>query len=170
MLLYHPFFDAYHCAFRILRLLGRIGAKEVEIQRLKVWDFYVLFPTALQDAQLPRGSTSLRSNLKLLESRYEVLPDLRRAFARLEPIQNAALAHLAAMNLISADALKSGKIARTQLSLPPDLASLLTIKNQVPDEVLDFLVTRFLEVPMYGKGGIRMRTDLFDKRYDPVIN
>ena len=170
MLLYHPFFDAYHCAFRILRLLGKIGDKEVEIQRLKVWDFYLLFPTALQDAQLPKGSTSLRSYLKQLENRYEVLPDLRRAFARLEPIQNAALAHLAAMNLISPDALKSGKIARTKLTLPQDLASLLSIKNQVSDDVLDFLVTRFLDVPMYGKGGIRMRTDLFDKRYDPIIN
>lgn len=168
MLLYHPFFDAYHCTFRLLRLLEKLGRVEVEVSRLRVWDFYLLFPSALQDAQLPRGSTSLRSIVQKMANRYEVLPDLRRAFTRLEPIQNAALAHLAATKLISADALKSSKAVRTELPVPEDLARLVNEKNAQADEVLNFLVTRFLEVPIFGKGGLRMRTDLFDNRYDPI--
>jgi hypothetical protein len=168
MLLYHPFFDAYHCTFRLLRLLETVGRVEVETPRLRVWDFYLLFPAALQDAQLPRGSTSLRSAVQKTESRYEVLPDARRAFTRLEPIQNAALAHLAATKLINADSLKSGKVVRTEQPVPDDMTKLIHEKNAQTDEVLKFLVTRFLEVPMFGKGGIRKRTDLFDNRYDPI--
>lgn len=168
MLLYHPFFDAYHCTFRLLQLLEKVRSVEVETPRLRVWDFYLLFPAALQDAQLPRGSTHLRSTVQKIENRYEVLPDARRAFSRLEPIQNAALAHLAATKLINADSLKAGKVLRTELPVPDELANLVREKNAQANEVLNFLVTRFLEVPMFGRGGIRMRTDLFDNRYDPI--
>jgi len=168
MLLYHPFFDACHCTFRMLRLLEKIGRIEIEIARLRVWDFYLLFPTALEDAQLPRGSAGIRAIVQKTKSRYEILPDARRAFNRLEPIQSAALAHLAATRLIDADALKEGKAVRTDLLVPEELAKLLREKNARNDEILEFLVTRFLDVPIFGKGGLRMRTDLFDNRYDPV--
>jgi hypothetical protein len=166
MLLYHPFFDPYHCVFRILRLLEKVGRLEVELPRMRVWDFYLLFPTALQDVQLPRASVSVRSIVQRMENRYEVLPDYRRAFTRLEPIQSAALAHLSALNLIEAERLIAGKIIRTELGVSGELATLIRERNAAADVVMDFLVTTFLALPLHGKGGIRFRTDLFDHRYD----
>ena len=167
MLLYHPFFDAYHCTFRLLKLLDKVGRREIETSRLRVWDFYLLFPTALQNVQLPRGATGLRSSVRKMKNRYESLPDARRVFSRLEPTQNAALAHLAATQLIDADLLKVGTSVRTALPVPDDLAQRIHTTTPQVEEVLTFLVTHFLDVPMFGKGGIRMRTDLFDNRYDP---
>src|SRR4051812_49010515 len=125
MLLYHPFFDPYHCVFRMLRLLEKVGPTEIELPRLRVWDFYLLFPTALQDVQLPQSSRGVRSIVRAMDNRYEVLPDSRRAFMRLEPIQNAALAHLSAMNLIEAARLKNGIIVRTELPVSNELVALI---------------------------------------------
>jgi hypothetical protein len=166
MLLYHPFLDAYHCCFRMLRLLEKVGNVQVEVERFRIWDFYLLFPTALQFVELPRASMRVRSIAKKLENRYEVLPDSRRAFIRLEPIQNAALAHLSSWQLIDSEQLGGGKIVRTDLQIPAELSAIIQERNSAATEILEFLVTTFLVIPLYGKGGLRLRTDLFDNRYD----
>jgi hypothetical protein len=108
MLLYHPFFDPHHCLFRMLRLLDKVESNEVEASRLKVWDFYVLFPFALASIQLPHTERRIRSISQRQENRYEVLYDHRRAFLRLEPIQNAVLAHLLAVGLLRGERLLDG--------------------------------------------------------------
>lgn len=168
MLLYHPFFDPHHCVFRILRLLEKAGPVEIEVQRLRIWDFYLLFPTAINEAQLPKGQTAIRRVVKRMENRYESLPDSRRAFTRLEPIQSAALAHLSAIGVIDAQQLVEGKVLRTGMALPSELNELIKNRNAEATgvSILDFLTSAFLELPLYGDKGVRYRTDLFDHRYD----
>jgi hypothetical protein len=166
MLLYHPFFDPEHCVFRMLRLLDRVGPVEIELPRFRVWDFYLLFPTALQNTRLPRTASRIRSLVRGMENRYEVLPDPRRAFIRLEPMQNAALAHLSAIGVISPERLVEAAVLRTDLPIPEVLASLIHQRNAENDAIMEFLTTEFLTLPLYGRSGIRVRTELFDHRYD----
>ena len=45
MLLYHPFFDAYHCTFRLLRLLETVGRVEVETAPFESMGFLSAFPS-----------------------------------------------------------------------------------------------------------------------------
>lgn len=165
MLLYHPFFDAHHCAFRMLRLLESISG-QVESERLRIWDFYLLSPSHLAEAELPRGTTGIRTIVRLMANRYDVLPNARRAFIRLEPIQVAALAHLASVGLIEAKSLKDGIVQRTALPIPEALLPLILERNQSESTVILFLTGPFLRTPLHGKGGLRTRTDLFDHRYD----
>src|SRR5690349_21662151 len=137
MLLYHPFFDARHCVFRILRLLERVGRKDVELQRLRIWDFYLLFPEALIKARLPQGNIRLRRQLEASRNSYDVMPDAKRAFVRLEPIQEAALRHLAAKELIDAKRLLDGKVLRTDAPIPDELVALINERNTASATVLD---------------------------------
>lgn len=150
----------------MLRLLEKVGRTEVEVARFKVWDFYVLFPFALGSIQLPQAARRIRSMAQQLENRYEVLQDHRRAFLRLEPIQNAALAHLSALGFINGDRLLDGCVARTGTPFPEPLLDLIRQRNAADEELLRFLTTTFMDLPLYGKGGVRVRTDLFDHRYD----
>jgi ABC-three component (ABC-3C) system Middle Component 5 len=166
MLLYHPFFDPHHCVFRILRLLNKTRDVEIEYERLRVWDFYLLFPAALQKAVLPQNTRRIRNLVQKWENRYEILPDPRRAFDRLEPIQNAALAHLASTQVIDGKKLREGKVLRTKVPIPEELTLLIGSKNEQDELLMTFLTTTFFELPLFGKGGIRTRTDLFDHRYD----
>lgn len=166
MLLYHPFFDPQHCVFRMLRLLAGTGAVEIETERLRIWDFYLLFPTKLADATLPQGTTSIKKIVKNMANRYEVIPDARRAFIRLEPIQLAALAHLSSVGLVEAQPLTEGKVRKSSIPIPETLAALIAERNLAEDDLIAFLTGPFLQVPLYGSRSLRMRTDLFDHRYD----
>ncbi len=166
MLLYHPFSDPRHCVFRLLRLLEQIGSREVELQRLRIWDFYLLFPDALALVTLPRGNLALQRQLEANRNSYEVLPDVKRAFARLEPMQQAAVRHLATKDLIDPKRLRDGLVARTAIPLPGELASLIQERNTESESLIKFLTTAFFDLELYGAQGVRKRTELFDYRYD----
>lgn len=167
MLLYHPFFDAHHCAFRLLRLLAAIPSEPVELDRIRVWDFYLLFPAHLAKATLPAsGARSIRKTVEALDNPYDVLPNARRAFIRLEPIQTAAMAHLASVGLIDAKKLQDGLILRTSVPIPDQLEPRISERNQAESQIVVYLTGVFLRTPLHGKGGIRSRVDLFDHRYD----
>lgn len=165
-LLYHPFYDARHCVFRILRLLEEVGHVEVEMQRLRIWDFYLLFPTALLQTRFPRGSVGLRRKIQNLQTSYDILPDPKRAFARLEVVQSAALGHLSSLGLIRADLLRADKVQRTEARIPQDLQSQIKKRNGEDILIISFLTTVYLDLELYGTTGLRQRTDLFDYRYD----
>jgi len=166
MLLYHPYSDARHCVFRLLRLLEHIGTREVELQRLRIWDFYLLFPEALTLIRLPQGNTKLKRQLEAGRNSYDVMPDTKRAFARLEPMQQAAVKHLAAKGLIDAKQLSDGKVVRTGTPLPDELRSMILERNASASALVKFLTTTFFTLELYGSQGVRHRTDLFDHRYD----
>ncbi len=49
MIVYHQAFDLYHTAYRMIQLLTYFERGEsVEIDRLRIWDYYLLFPIEIQ--------------------------------------------------------------------------------------------------------------------------
>ena len=45
MAMYNQVFDMYHCIYRIIHILKRLHENEIlELDRLRIWDFYILFP------------------------------------------------------------------------------------------------------------------------------
>lgn len=44
-MIYSPAFDLYHCIYRMLQILGRFTEGDImETDRLRIYDFYLLFP------------------------------------------------------------------------------------------------------------------------------
>jgi len=70
MLLYHPAFDTYHSAFRLLLLLWNSGGQDVPFARLRILDFYVLFPAELENMIFPQSIIGQKKKWKHLRSRY----------------------------------------------------------------------------------------------------
>ena len=54
MLIYNPAYDIYHTMYRILLLSSRI-VNSIEIDKLKILDFYYVYPTELLDIKKPVG-------------------------------------------------------------------------------------------------------------------
>ena len=48
MLVYHPAFDMHHCVFRMVRLLNRLPVGSCQVERMRILDFYLLFPSLIQ--------------------------------------------------------------------------------------------------------------------------
>lgn len=45
MIVYQDQFDLYHCIYRMMRIISGLSlAKPVEIERLRMYDFYILHP------------------------------------------------------------------------------------------------------------------------------
>jgi len=61
MLIYHPAFDLYNCAFRMLQLMISIKQNEVELDKLRIWDFYLTFPNEARKISYPRDLSELKN-------------------------------------------------------------------------------------------------------------
>lgn len=92
MLVYHPAFDIYNCAFRMLQLLSNMEETEIELDKLRIWDFYLTFPNEARQITFPRDLSELKKIFKNKpDNPYEDLIDPRRIAERMKAYQLSAL-------------------------------------------------------------------------------
>jgi len=166
MLVYHPAFDIYNCVFRMLQLLNYMKQSEVELDRLRIWDFYLTFPNEARNISYPNTLTELKRIFKKKpENPYEDLIDSKRIIERMKPYQMSALKCIASYGLIDSALFSKNIIKRTEKAIPKEL---LDKFNELSDEKANILklVVGFNELPLYGKAGLKFRTGLIEFRYD----
>jgi len=166
MLVYHPAFDIYNCVFRMLQLLTAMKQHEVELDRLRIWDFYLTFPNEARKIKFPTALSELKKVFKQKdENPYEDLIDAKKIIERMKPYQIEALHCLASYGLIEAKSLSKNLIVRTEKELPQEL---LENFENISTEKLNIikLVIGFAELPLYGQMGLKYRTGLIEFRYD----
>jgi hypothetical protein len=166
MLIYHPAFDIYNCVFRLLQLLSHMKQDEVEVDRLRIWDFYLTFPNEARNISYPATLSELKSIFKKkAPNPYEDLIDAKRIIERMKSYQLSALKCLASYGLIDSTLLAKNIVRRTNKEIPSELSSKfneLTIEKQ---NVIK-LIVGFWELPLYGKYGLKDRTGLIEFKYD----
>src|SRR5258708_21794206 len=150
MLTYHPAFDLYNAIFRFLRMLDPMRDRSLELERLRILDFYLLFPFLLGDIQFPASAITFKKHFKKKPTEYENISDPKRLFLRLAPYQLAALNSLAAYSLIEKTLFKQSKIRRTSTALPPELQSSIDLRNSNSIEI-QLLTGPLVEIDLYGK-------------------
>ncbi len=166
MLIYHPAFDIYHGIFRILRILDKIPSITLEIDRLRILDFYLLFPNELSNFTFPAELRNEKSRLPLKSNPYRQINDPKRIFFRLEPYQICALKSLVAREFIDESLFLEGKVQRTENPLPEALSKEIQQANEPFPALVEFLTGPLLNIDLYGKSGLKGRSDLFEYRYD----
>ncbi len=167
MLIYHPAYDLYHCAFRFLRLLEKLPKLPHEVDKLRILDFYLLFPSLLKKVSLPRNAMIFRKILNSFSDKYEEITDPHKLFSQLDPFQIASLRYLSSGHVIEAEHLSRGKVSRTDRGLPTPLLDAINRANSEDSELLDFLIGPFFDLEFYGSAGLKARTKLMEFRYDP---
>ena len=56
MIVYNQAYDLYHTIFRFLQFLNRFEKDElIEIEKLRIWDFYLLFPSKINSIRLKQN-------------------------------------------------------------------------------------------------------------------
>ena len=166
MLTYHPAFDIYHCAFRILLLTDKMPMEVIEVDRMRIWDFYFVFPSQLRNISFPRDLWGLKSGIKKEENPYEDLRNSEMIFERMKPFQLSALRYLASYGFIETDSLSDNKIKRTKKKIPKKLLDKMTETDSQQEYVLKLISSPFNELPLYGDKGLKARTKLIDFKYD----
>src|SRR5690242_1284073 len=121
MLTYLSAFDSYHCAYRTLFLTTRLRQNTIEVERMRIWDFYFVFPAAADQIIFPRDLWSLKRTADKGSNPYEELLDPRRVFERMKPFQLAAFRYLAAFGFLESAELIKNNLKRTDKPIPRKL-------------------------------------------------
>lgn len=164
MLIYHPAYDAYHCLFRMLAILEKAG--RVEVDKLKILDFYILFPSMLSKVKMPREFFGIKKIASAICNQYHDPINPKVAFKDMRYIQDAAIKCMLASGYIIADELDSGYVKRSEKALPAKIA--LKVKGFLDENepFSSFITSELATLSLLGSEGLKARTQLMEYRYD----
>ena len=171
MITYNPAFDLYHSIFRMAHILQRMEEGEsFEIDKVRIWDFYLLFPDKVHTIHLRQNESNLRkyrSNfIKKANNPYEYCGDNRKLFEWIKPVQVSALSCLVSCGILNKDAYLTGRINvlnREALDAFIQKAGTLSFKE---NNSLSFLSILSHGLPLTGINGLKARTELLESKYD----
>lgn len=166
MLIYHPAMDAYHGVFRILTILSNVDL--IEVDKARILDFYILFPSALASARLPNTLRAGRGIAQLYSNPYRDAISPPVSFRAMADIQAAAIRCIAGSGLIELENLKHGFLKRTEMEISDALQQCIDLYVEENAPLADFLFRKLLDVPLLGQDGLKHRTSLMEYRYDYV--
>lgn len=168
MLIYHQRNDVFHCVFRFLSILKLSENKKIELDRLKIIDFYFVFPYLLANATLPRvaGSSRVKKNAQTLNVPYENLPSCKILFSEMGDFQSQALDILQAKQLLNIDESNNVELGASFHSF--EIINFLNESTYVSSGFCKDLVQVLLKCNLYGANGLKSKTGLMEYRYDAV--
>mgnify|MGYP006283549935 CR=1 FL=1 len=167
MLIYNQAFDIYHTIFRMLQLTHRIE-HEIEIDKLRILDFYLVFPFELLEIKSFRGFKRFQSNLQNERNSYERILDRKRVFYKMESIQLSSIKAIVAYGLFEKNLFDAGKISRTEKQLPQELNGRITDTAEMNRELLELITKHLANIDLYGHLGLKSRTNLIEFKYDTI--
>lgn len=168
MLIYHQRNDVFHCMFRILSILKLLEGRKVEIDRLKIMDFYLVFPHLISNITLPRarGSSVIKKKAQTLDIPYENLPSNKILFSEMGDFQLQALDILRSKEIVDFD--ESGWLTVGDNFQDNSIKILVTDNGFTSKEFFEVLVNVLSQCSLHGPNGLKSRTGLMEYRYDAV--
>ena len=173
MIIYNQAFDLYHAVYRMLQLLTHFKKNEyVEVDRLRIWDFYLLFPNKIHEVKLKRDEGDIRKILKTYiakkENPYEIILENRKMFERIRPYQISALHCLASYGIIDKELLKDNRITIISKELLQDYTNKFEELSAIEKNLISILTSHFYNMSMFGVDGLKDRTKLMVSKYDAM--
>ena len=166
---YHPAFDVYNCMFRMLRILTHGTIKSIEENKIKLLDFYFLFPGLVKNIRVKMEHIREKNAVSATGNPYNsgsVENQARHVFERIKPIQELALGQLEKIGIIRRDA--HDVITLISKELPGEIAKKIERANIKTKELADFVCETLCCYDLSGTGGLKDRTGLMEFRYDAI--
>ncbi|HBR4757619.1 TPA: hypothetical protein L9W62_003470 [Klebsiella pneumoniae] len=164
MLVYHPAYDAYHCLFRMMAIIERAG--ELEIDKLKILDFYILFPSLLSNVKMPRQFVKVKKMAERFYNEYHDPMNPGMTFKEMRHIQDAAIKCMLAAGYINSDELSNGYVVRTDKELPEKISLEMKVFLENKEPFSSFIIQNMAKFHLTGPDGLKSRTQLMEHRYD----
>ncbi len=168
---YEPALDTYNAVFRMTRMWEIfINARELEIDRVRILDFYLLFPFLISRIRFRPQDRKFKRLAKEFEYKrpYGRQPEESDLLRRMQPMQSAALQTLAAEGFVYADDLSLGMVRPTSKPIPPAINDRVKRINDRETNLLECLSSLARDYPLLGPDGLKARSELLEFRYDAV--
>ncbi|WP_018062481.1 ABC-three component system middle component 5 [Caulobacter sp. UNC279MFTsu5.1] len=158
---WHSSRDAYHCAFRLIRLVIANGAP-LELERARILDMFLLYPPLLHRTSMPQEVKAAFRALDIPrpEKIFIRLPSPAAVFQDLRLYQNSAVAQLAARGLASPLQMQQGLLAIDLSLLPEQLKDRALERNSTDGGITNFLVKSFSTLPLRGANSVYRKAGL----------
>jgi hypothetical protein len=171
MIIYNQAFDLYHAVYRMLQLLSKFDKDEfVELERLRIWDFYLLFPGKIFELKPKKNEKDFKIKLKqfavLKNNPYELVYDNRKVFEKIKPYQVSALNCLVSYGIIDKELLLLNRVSVISKDLLDEYTKKLVELTPRELNIITILTSDFYQISMFGKGGFKERTNLLESKYD----
>lgn len=170
MITYNPAFDLYHSIFRMAHIILSMDDNErMEVERVRIWDFFLLFPDKLYSISLRLDETDIRetrNQIKKQNNPYESCNDVRKFFEWVKPYQTSALSYLVSCGILNKEEYINGKV---QISNRQKLEEFVAHAGNITDreqQVLGFLSVFTRNMSLTGEYGLKYRTHLLASKYD----
>lgn len=166
MIIYHPYKDANHCAYRIISLMFAIDGY-VSANFLHFADFYYLFPSELKFIHnWPRKNSADYKLINLIEKCYEEIPNPRMIFFEMKEIRNNALINLVSRGIVHKDPSSESNFSLNKETLPDSFVQILKNDDFRNSSIFKLIVKELSQMPMNGANGLKAKSNLMEYRYD----
>ena len=171
MILYNNAFDLYHTIFRMLHLISKVDANDsIEVDRVRIWDYYLLFPSQIFHIKPRRNEIEFKKILKQLNisktNPYQKVSDERMTLEKIRPYQIAALNCLASYNIISKNELLEDKIFILSKELLTQYVGSIGNLSWREKNIITIVTSQFYDISLFGENGLKRRSDLLESKYD----
>ncbi len=171
MIVYNQAFDLYHTIFRLLHFLNKFENKTVlEIERVRIWDFYLLFPSKIHEIRLKQSESDIRKIrkefIKDSKNPYERITDNRKVFEKIKPYQQAAINCIASYGIIDKSLLHQQRISIINKNILVEIVNNFDELEAKEKNVIALMTSHFNQVSLFGTDGLKSRTNLIESKYD----
>lgn len=174
MKVYNQALDLYHTIFRILQFLNKLDDNVViEVDRLRIWDFYLLFPNRIGSIKLIRddpNTKDIRKSIKLFiedsKNPYEKISEDRKIFEKIKPYQLAALHCIASYGIIDKSSLNQQRVLVVNKSILKQFIENFEELSSKEKTVILLMTSYFYRISLFGTDGLKSRTNLMESKYD----
>jgi hypothetical protein len=171
MIVYNQAFDLYHTIFRFLQFLNKFeDGSMIEIERLRIWDFYLLFPNKIHEIRLKQNEGDIRKLrkefIKDSFNPYEKITQNKKVFEKIKPYQLAALNCIASYGIIDKAMLTQQRISITNKEVLQEFVKKLEELSPKEKNVVALMTSHFNQISLFGTDGLKSRTNLIESRYD----
>ena len=171
MIVYNQAFDLYHTIFRFLQFLNRFdNGSIIEIEKLRIWDFYLLFPNRIHHIRLKQTESDIRKLrkefIKDSNNPYEKIPEDRKVFEKIKPYQLAALNCIASYGIIDKSLLNQQRIAIVNKEILGQFVNNFEELSAKEKNIISLMTSHFNQISLFGSDGLKNRTNLMESRYD----
>jgi len=171
MILYNNAFDLYHTIFRMLHLLSKIEEdKVIEIDRIRIWDYYLLFTNEIFNIKPIRNKKEYNQLLKKLNIKknnpYQQIYDQRKTLEKIKPYQLSALNCLASYNIIDKEYLFKEEVKINSFDLLKGYIQSVGDLSDREKNIITIMTSFFRNISLIGNDGLKKRSNLMESKYD----
>lgn len=138
----------------------------MEIDRLRLLDFFLLFPSAIKSIRIPQHLRKWKNAFQSRENAYLLSAPVAHAFRQVEGPFWLAVGKLVSKGILDDEVIARGTAALILSRVPTQIASRIAQRNEDEAELVGFLVSELGQLPLSGTDGLKSRTKLLEYRYD----